>query len=61
VSLFTCESCGVRDNTALTRYWLRNESDSGLNGRALCSQCDPAIGKWHGLFDRDYSPLASDG
>jgi hypothetical protein len=44
MSLFACERCDVIENTATSRYW---------DGCALCSQCDPAIGKWHGLFPRE--------
>lgn len=44
--IFACDKCGVIDNTALTRYWLRN------GGPAFCSQCDPVIKRWHGAFDR---------
>lgn len=46
MSIFVCDKCGCIDNTATTRYWMR------CGGFALCSECDPAIGKWHGLFDR---------
>jgi len=47
MSLFVCDACGCVDNTALTRYWLRGD------GRALCSACDPAVGRWHGRFPRE--------
>lgn len=57
MSLFVCDECGVVDNTALTLYWLRGRLNASNNGRALCSQCDPAIGKWHGAFPREqYDP-----
>jgi hypothetical protein len=47
--LFECEDCGMVDNTALTNFW----GDHICDGKpALCSQCDPRIGKWHGQFKR---------
>lgn len=44
--LFCCDNCGIIDNTALTRYWLRGDSP------ALCSACDPKgeTKGWHGRF-----------
>lgn len=42
MGMFHCERCGVRENTALGRYWLASEK--------LCSLC--ASGKWHGAFPR---------
>lgn len=48
--LFQCSECGCIENTALSYYWLRD-------GRpALCSVCDPYIGRWHGRFPRSYLP-----
>lgn len=44
--IFQCEKCGTVDNTATTRFWLKGE------GPALCSECDPKIRKWHGLFEK---------
>jgi hypothetical protein len=53
VSIFVCDECGCIDNTALTGYWKRKQHD----GKARCSECDPGIKKWHGLFDRrPYDP-----
>lgn len=46
MSLYRCDKCGCADNTALTRYWFRD------GGAALCSECDPAIGKWHEQFPK---------
>lgn len=37
------------ENTACCHYWGRSFH---ADKRALCSQCDPTIGKWHGLFQR---------
>ena len=44
---FKCAKCGCAENTALSRYWFRDEDEL-----PLCSQCDPKIGKWHGNFPR---------
>lgn len=51
MSLFRCEQCGTIENTATSRYWFRNHA--GESGKALCSECDPKIGKWHGIFPRE--------
>jgi hypothetical protein len=48
MSLFRCEECGCVENTACSNYasaWSREE-------RKLCSECDPKIGKWHGMFEK---------
>jgi hypothetical protein len=51
VSLFVCDKCRCIENTATSRFWRRGD------GPALCSQCDPEIGKWHGCFPRlEYDP-----
>jgi hypothetical protein len=51
MSLFVCEECRVIENTATSRFWFRGD------GKALCSQCDPETGKWHGMFPRkQYDP-----
>lgn len=51
MSLFVCEDCGCIENTALSNFWRRGK------GKALCSECDPEIGKWHGRFGkRTYDP-----
>jgi len=44
---FVCDKCGCLENTALSNYWVREEGSP-----ALCSACDPEIGKWHGTFPR---------
>jgi hypothetical protein len=55
---FLCSQCGGVDNTACCLYHARR-------GRpALCSECDPKIGKWHGMFEKRSAKgllLASDG
>lgn len=59
MSLFVCDECGVIENTALSRFWMHYGL---LGGRALCSLCDPEIGKWHGHFDRrPYEPERDTG
>ena len=47
--LFPCSKCNCIEDTALCHYWsarLRQTS-------ALCSACDPTIGKWHGEFPKE--------
>jgi hypothetical protein len=47
--LFPCSKCNCVEDTALCHYWsarLRQTS-------AVCSACDPAIGKWHGEFPKE--------
>jgi hypothetical protein len=47
--LYECEQCGKVDNTALTNFWwdvMREKKPQ------LCSECDPAIGKWHDMFPK---------
>lgn len=57
MSLFQCDECGCRENTATSGYWFRKDEGSACKGRKLCSACDPDIGKWHGKFDRVYLPI----
>jgi hypothetical protein len=57
MSLFQCEACGCRENTATCNYWLRDEDDSACKGKKLCSACDPDIGEWHGQFTRVFLPM----
>lgn len=42
MSLYQCEECGAKENTALGAFWGRD--------RKLCSECD--TGKWHGSFPK---------
>ena len=49
MSLFKCEKCGCVENTALSLYWFSNWR-KGIG--KLCSECDPQIGKWHGMFPK---------
>lgn len=58
---FRCEQCGCVENTASSGYWSRRDEK---DQRALCTQCDPTIKKWHGMFKRMSAKglvLASDG
>ena len=49
MSIYRCSSCGCVENTAVSNYVQRVL----LNKLpALCSECDPEIGKWHGRFKR---------
>lgn len=42
--LFECTKCGAVENTALCNFWLTRP--------AICSECDPEIGQWHGRFPK---------
>jgi len=44
--VFICSKCKCIENTACCYYWTK-----GIRP-ALCSKCDPDIGKWHGIFKR---------
>ena len=46
MSVFICSKCGCIENTASSSFWSRGDADP------LCSECDPEIGKWHGLFEK---------
>jgi len=46
--LFKCSQCGSMDNTALTNWAVRRADKKP----ALCSACDPEIGRWHDQFPR---------
>jgi hypothetical protein len=47
--LFECETCHAVDNTAVTNFAYDHLY---LKKPALCSACDPKIGKWHGRFEK---------
>jgi len=47
MSIFKCEKCGCAENTALCGYNFREQDKP-----ALCSECDPKIGKWHNCFPK---------
>lgn len=57
--IFLCSKCGVIENTALSNYWTRDWDVEATQPvpPPLCSQCDPAIGKWHGAFERQQMPV----
>lgn len=50
--IFKCEKCNMVENTAVSNFWTRPKGSP-----ALCSECDPGIGKWHGRFER----MSADG
>ena len=47
--LFRCTACDTVENTALSNFWHALEIEEK---RALCSECDPLIGQWHGEFPK---------
>jgi len=63
--IFRCDKCGCVENTAASGYWHRFTDYHGDKPPpALCSECDPEIGKWHGMFPKESAKgmlLASDG
>lgn len=52
MSLFKCTECGCVENTATSGFWFKGD------GPALCSECDPVIGFWHGLFPKEDADAA---
>lgn len=54
MSLFKCEQCGAVENTATSGYWHAScERHRGnADVKLLCSECDPEIGRWHGIFPK---------
>lgn len=54
--LFVCEKCKCIENTALCDYW-----SALVEGTPkLCSECDPEIGEWHGVFEKEVAELTLD-
>lgn len=49
MSLFACEECGIVENTALCGW---TPAEDGTGRRLVCSQCNPDMGRWHGIFLR---------
>jgi len=43
VSLYQCEKCGAKENTALGSYWGKDKK--------ICSEC--YSGKWHNKFPKE--------
>jgi hypothetical protein len=46
---FRCNECYCAEDTALSNFWSARVQQMP----ALCSACDPKIGKWHGEFARE--------
>jgi hypothetical protein len=46
--LYECSACHAVDRTSLANFWNRLREKNP----ALCSECDPEIGKWHGQFEK---------
>ena len=69
MSIYRCSKCGCIENTATSNYWSRRHpSDDAGNSlpplSELCSECDPHIGHWHGVFKKTSANgffLCSDG
>lgn len=68
MSLYQCQECGCCENTACGWYWYTKHDDPKYKDRMLCSACAPTkfsdgtktrLGKWHGLFKREFYPLGS--
>lgn len=73
MSLFQCEVCGCRENTALSMDGFKGITEffdwsyaPEREGLLLCSSCGPSheasgslsgFGKWHGQFERLFLPL----
>ena len=49
MALFPCSKCGCVEDTALCHFW----SARLRQMPAVCSACDPMIGKWHGEFPKE--------
>lgn len=47
--LYECSKCHAVENTAMANYWWKVQHEKQP---ALCSECDPDIGKWHGEFPK---------
>lgn len=59
MSVFRCSKCGCMENTACSGYWSVED-----RSQALCTECDPKVKKWHGIFPKQSAKgmiLASDG
>lgn len=62
MSLFKCENCGVVENTALCGFIYRDKDTKEIledtrghcvERALLCSQCNPQLKQWHGVFPRE--------
>jgi len=50
--IFECSKCHCMENTATSAYWSTFQGEGLPRLPALCSECDPKIGKWHGIFPK---------
>lgn len=48
--LFECTKCHAVDNTSLAENFWWDTTQEGKP--ALCSECDPQQGAWHGQFEK---------
>ena len=47
--LYVCSRCKTIDNTACGgNYWFIDDKK-----KALCAECNPKYGKWHGRFPKE--------
>jgi hypothetical protein len=53
MAIFRCSKCSCEDDTALSNYWSARLREMP----AICSACDPKIGKWHGEFPQKNETL----
>ncbi len=51
MSLFQCEHCGARENTACSGYHYKRYKREP----AICSECE--TGEWHGKFNKLVLPI----
>jgi hypothetical protein len=47
--LFPCSKCDCIEDTALCHYWSARLRQTP----AICSACDPTVGKWHNEFPKE--------
>lgn len=52
--LFMCTRCGCIENTATSEYWAQQMAayEAETPFEPLCSEHNPAIGRWHNQFPR---------
>jgi len=54
--IFQCSKCRCVENTAVSNYWTRTitkiKNGEETESPAICSECDPEIGKWHNYFPK---------
>lgn len=55
--LYMCSTCGCVENTATGGYWAQQMEHHERGGappafEPLCSEHNPAIGKWHGEWPK---------